>query len=58
MLRKLLAPTVLAVAVFSPMASAGECGDVTIADMNWNSASLMANVDRFILEHGYGCDAE
>jgi len=26
--------------------------------MNWNSAALMANVDRFILEHGYGCDAK
>ncbi|NVK40280.1 MAG: ABC transporter substrate-binding protein [Oceanospirillaceae bacterium] len=34
------------------------CGRVTIADMNWNSASLMANVDRFILTNGYGCDAE
>ncbi|WP_286238795.1 ABC transporter substrate-binding protein [Neptuniibacter halophilus] len=38
---------------------AGEaCGKVTIADMNWSSATLMANVDRFILEHGYNCDAE
>jgi glycine betaine/proline transport system substrate-binding protein len=37
---------------------AGECGKVTIADMNWNSATLIANVDRFILEHGFGCDAE
>ncbi|MEH6470849.1 MAG: ABC transporter substrate-binding protein [Halopseudomonas sp.] len=34
------------------------CGKVTIADMNWSSASLIANIDRFILEHGYGCDAE
>ncbi|RTR37256.1 ABC transporter substrate-binding protein [Shewanella canadensis] len=34
------------------------CGKVTIADMNWSSASLIANVDRFILEHGYGCEAE
>ena len=34
------------------------CGKVTIADMNWNSASLMANIDGFILKHGYGCDAE
>ncbi len=39
-------------------ASASECGDVTIADMNWSSASLLANIDRFILEHGYECDAE
>ncbi|MCK5167515.1 MAG: ABC transporter substrate-binding protein, partial [Rhodospirillaceae bacterium] len=26
--------------------------------MNWNSASLMANVDKFILSNGYGCNAE
>ncbi|BDU39677.1 ABC transporter substrate-binding protein [Vibrio nigripulchritudo] len=38
--------------------SAEECGEVSIADMNWNSASLIANIDRFILEHGFGCDAE
>ncbi len=38
--------------------SASECGSVTIADMNWNSASLLANIDRFILEHGYDCEAE
>ncbi len=35
-----------------------ECGDVTIAEMNWASASLMANVDKIILEEGYGCNAE
>ena len=32
-----------------------ECGKITIADMNWASASLMANVDKVILETGYGC---
>ena len=48
-------PMVLA----SSFTHAGEaCGKVTIADMNWSSATLMANVDRFILEHGYGCNAE
>ncbi|GGI74957.1 ABC transporter substrate-binding protein [Shewanella gelidii] len=41
-----------------PAFAAEQCGKVTIADMNWSSASLMANVDRFILEHGYGCEAE
>ena len=34
------------------------CGKVTIADMNWSSATLMASVDQFILKHGYDCDAE
>jgi len=32
------------------------CGAVTIADMNWNSATFIANLDSFILKHGYGCD--
>ncbi|GAM70709.1 L-proline glycine betaine binding ABC transporter protein proX [Vibrio sp. JCM 19236] len=43
---------------FTTQAHANECGSVTIADMNWNSASVIANIDRFILEHGYDCDAE
>lgn len=33
------------------------CGAVTIANMNWASAELMANVDKIILERGYDCDA-
>ena len=44
------------------MTMAGEasaaCGDITIADMNWNSATFIAHVDKFILTHGYGCNAE
>ena len=39
-------------------AAQAECGRVTIADMNWASATLMANVDAFILKHGYGCEAD
>lgn len=58
-MRKLITSTVLlACASLSMPAIANECGKVTIADMNWNSASLVANIDRFILEHGFGCDAE
>lgn len=44
--------------LFALSSHAAQCGKVTIAEMNWNSASLMANVDRFILEHGFDCDAE
>lgn len=39
-------------------ALAQECGSVTIANMNWQSAEVLANLDKFILENGYGCDAE
>jgi glycine betaine/proline transport system substrate-binding protein len=38
-------------------AGAADCGDVSIADMNWQSATLLANIDKFILETGYGCNA-
>lgn len=32
-----------------------ECGDISIADMNWSTATFLANVDKLILEEGYGC---
>lgn len=38
-------------------ADVASCGDVKIADMNWDSASLMANIDKVILTEGYGCNA-
>jgi glycine betaine/proline transport system substrate-binding protein len=34
------------------------CGSFSMADMNWPSATLMANVDKIILEEGYGCEVE
>lgn len=35
-----------------------KCGHVTIANMNWPSAELIAWVDKIILAEGYGCQAE
>ena len=34
------------------------CGDLTLAEMDWASAEFMANVDKIILEEGYGCNVE
>ena len=42
---------------FSTIANAG-CGKLVIAEQNWASAELMANVDKIILEKGYGCEVE
>lgn len=39
-------------------AAAAECGNVTIAEWNWASGELMANVDKIILEEGYGCEVD
>ena len=35
-----------------------DCGAVTMAEFNWASGELLANVDKFILEEGYGCEVE
>ncbi len=50
----------VALAVFfvtSGMALAA-CGKVSIGEMNWSSASVIANVEKFILEKGYGCEVD
>ena len=56
MIKKVLIST--AGILFVSTSFAAECGKITIAEMNWNSASLMANVDQFILANGYDCNAE
>ncbi|WP_108257517.1 glycine betaine ABC transporter substrate-binding protein [Mangrovicoccus ximenensis] len=56
---RLSAAAVLGLAAGTGAAMAQDaCGDVSIAEMNWASAELMANVDAIILEEGYGCDIE
>ena len=59
-MKKLLVSTALATGLlgFAAAASAQECGDVTIARMNWASAEVIANIDKIILGAGYGCDAD
>ena len=57
MKRSLIGAALIAGALSASQAQAA-CGKVTISDMNWASATLMANVDKLILKHGYGCDAE
>ena len=48
----------LGILAVAPAAYAADCGDVTIASMNWQSAEVLANLDKFILEKGYGCSAQ
>ena len=59
-MQKLLVSVILITGLFPFMisnASAKEC-EFQMADMNWPSATLMANVDKFILEKGYGCKVD
>ena len=61
-MRKLLLSAAAATAgmfgVVGQAAADGHCGSLTMAEMNWASAELMANVDKIILEEGYGCEVE
>lgn len=43
--------------LLSTTASAASCGKVTIADMNWASASMIANIDATVLT-AMGCEVE
>ncbi len=56
-MKKLIASTFLAAGVYAlaGSAQAADCGEVSIAEMNWASAGVAAHVDKFILENGYGC---
>lgn len=47
-----------AVAVAEPSAAPAVCGKVTVANMNWQSAEVLANIDSIILFKGYGCEVE
>ncbi|MEH6648256.1 ABC transporter substrate-binding protein [Sulfitobacter sp.] len=33
-----------------------QCGEVTITQMNWDSAAIVTSVSKFLMEQGYGCD--
>jgi glycine betaine/proline transport system substrate-binding protein len=48
----------LSTSLFSFNANADCGGRITIAEMNWASAQVLAHIDNIILSEGYGCDTE
>ena len=58
-MKTLLASTCLVFGILGggSAANAASCGTVTIASMNWQSAEVLSNIDKIILNKGYGCDA-
>lgn len=59
-MKKLIIGLAASAAIFSMSSTAADaaCGEVQMAEWNWASGELMANVDAFILKHGYGCKIE
>lgn len=54
-MRKLMSVALLCAATAPALAQA-DCGEVSITEMNWASASVVTNVAKFVMEQGYGCD--
>ena len=58
-MKKLLGSTCLVLGLFGAASAAhAECGSITIASMNWQSAEVLSNLDKIILNEGYGCSAD
>ncbi|MGR3779963.1 MAG: glycine betaine ABC transporter substrate-binding protein [Albimonas sp.] len=43
---------------FASAASAADCGEVVMTEMNWKSSQVVTAVAEFVLEQGYGCDVK
>lgn len=41
---------------FAAPAFAEDCGAVSVAEMNWASASMITKITEFLMVQGYGCD--
>ena len=54
--------TILGFVLMSAIASAGlftaKADDIKIAELNWQSGSMIASIDAYILKHGYGHNIE
>jgi glycine betaine/proline transport system substrate-binding protein len=48
----------LGICLMTDATQAADCGRVSIAEMNWASAGVAAQVDKIILEKGYGCSVD
>ncbi|MDE1158395.1 MAG: ABC transporter substrate-binding protein [Neorhizobium sp.] len=58
-MKKLIACAAFAAGLYAISGSAhAACGSISVAEMNWASAGVAANVDKFILENGYGCTVD
>ena len=45
-------------ALTAPAIAHAECGEVSVAEMNWASGQIITNITAFLMEQGYGCDVK
>ncbi|TPJ18926.1 ABC transporter substrate-binding protein [Mesorhizobium sp. B2-7-3] len=56
-MKRLIYSSAILGALLGGSAAQAACGDITLAVFSWQSAEAMSNVDQFILNNGYGCNA-
>ena len=54
-LRTMALSCTLATGLAAGAAQAQECGEVSITEMDWASATIVTAVAKFLMEEGYGC---
>lgn len=58
-MKRILISAGCVLALFAGVSTAqAECGSVKIASMNWQSAEVLSNLDKFIMAKAYGCNSE
>jgi glycine betaine/proline transport system substrate-binding protein len=57
-MKSLLTIAVLLSSLLFSAETEAKCGKVTIAEMNWPSASVIAHFDALILKHGFDCKVD
>lgn len=55
-MKKLTLTTALCAFMAPGIALAQDCGEVSVAEMNWASASIISKITEFLMVNGYGCD--
>ena len=41
---------------FTATSALADCGEVSITEMDWASASVVTSIANFLMTQGYGCD--
>ncbi|MEI4231638.1 ABC transporter substrate-binding protein [Roseovarius sp. D22-M7] len=45
-------------ALTAPVTAHADCGEVSVAEMNWASGQIITKITAFLMEQGYGCDVQ